>query len=210
MSHLVLAGDSIFDNASYVPGCPAVCDQMKSWLGSDWKVTLLATDGAVCNNLSKQLEKIPDDTSHLCISIGGNDALFASGIMLDEKAMARQVIDKLAAVRTQFRADYLAMLKQVMALRMPVVVCTIYDAIPEFSDREATGLALFNDMIISCASEYGIPVIDLRKICDDREDFSKLSPIEPSELGGAKIVSSIKNVILNHDFTSTRTCIYTN
>ena len=183
---------------------------MRSWLGSDWKVTLLATDGAVCNNLTKQLEKMPDDVTHLCISIGGNDALFASGIMLDEEAKAMQVIDKLAAVRSQFRTDYHAMLKKVLALRKPVIVCTIYDAIPEFSQREATGLALFNDMIVSCAADYGIPVIDLRKICDDREDFSKLSPIEPSEIGGAKIVSSIKNVILNHDFASTRTSIYTN
>ncbi len=208
MQHLVLTGDSIFDNASYVPGSPAVVQQMRSWLGTQWTVTLLAVDGAVCTNVPKQLEKLPDDTTHICISIGGNDALYASGILLDEDVTATQVIDKLAAVRTQFRADYHSMLKKVLAHRLPTIVCTIYDAIPDFSDREATGLSLFNDMIVSCASDYGLPVIDLRKVCDERKDFSTLSPIEPSEIGGAKIVSAIKNVVLNHDFGGTRTVIY--
>ena len=32
MSHVVLLGDSIFDNASYVPGRPAVIDQMRTSL----------------------------------------------------------------------------------------------------------------------------------------------------------------------------------
>jgi len=30
MTHLVLLGDSIFDNAAYVAGAPAVIDQVRS------------------------------------------------------------------------------------------------------------------------------------------------------------------------------------
>ena len=43
--HIVLAGDSIFDNGSYVPGQPDVAQQLRNQLGEDSNVTLLAIDG---------------------------------------------------------------------------------------------------------------------------------------------------------------------
>ncbi len=44
-SHLVLLGDSIFDNAVYVPGGPAVIDHVNYMLPRGWKSTMLARDG---------------------------------------------------------------------------------------------------------------------------------------------------------------------
>ena len=46
-SQLVLLGDSIFDNAAYVPGRPAVIDQVRNRLRQGWRATLLARDGSV-------------------------------------------------------------------------------------------------------------------------------------------------------------------
>jgi hypothetical protein len=42
MSHVVLLGDSIFDNARYVPGRPAVIEQVRQALPRHWQATLLA------------------------------------------------------------------------------------------------------------------------------------------------------------------------
>ena len=36
MGHVVLLGDSIFDNGRYVPGEPAVIDQLRSALPKGW------------------------------------------------------------------------------------------------------------------------------------------------------------------------------
>ena len=47
MKHVVLLGDSIFDNASYVPGQPPVIEQLRSQLPPSWAATLLAVDGDV-------------------------------------------------------------------------------------------------------------------------------------------------------------------
>src|SRR5687768_10210068 len=83
MSHVVLLGDSIFDNASYVPGGPAVIDQLREGLPSDWRASMLAVDGAVTQGVASQLRRLPADATHLFVSVGGNDALRYGG-MLDE------------------------------------------------------------------------------------------------------------------------------
>jgi len=45
MSTLVLVGDSVFDNASYVNG-PDVRAQIETKMPDDWAVSLLAVDGS--------------------------------------------------------------------------------------------------------------------------------------------------------------------
>lgn len=73
--HIVLAGDSIFDNGSYVPGGPALVDVLREALAESGKATLLAVDGSVSMMVPGQLGKIPKDADRLFISSGGNDAL---------------------------------------------------------------------------------------------------------------------------------------
>src|SRR3954447_26548187 len=57
--HVVLVGDSIFDNAAYVGSGPAVIDQVNSALPPQWKATLLAVDGATTASISHQLSRLP-------------------------------------------------------------------------------------------------------------------------------------------------------
>src|SRR5947207_13405696 len=45
--HVVLLGDSIFDNKRYVDKGPAVIDQLREALPEGWKATLLAIDGSI-------------------------------------------------------------------------------------------------------------------------------------------------------------------
>ena len=70
--HLVLLGDSIFDNRSYVGrGNPAVIDQLKAKIkDQQWEATLLAVDGNVLSHIPDQIKKIPSNATHLIVSIG--------------------------------------------------------------------------------------------------------------------------------------------
>jgi hypothetical protein len=43
--HLVFLGDSIFDNAIYVPDGPAVIDHVRRLAPSEWRATLVAHYG---------------------------------------------------------------------------------------------------------------------------------------------------------------------
>src|SRR5438105_14481559 len=136
MSHVVLLGDSIFDNAVYVPGGPALEPQLRGHLPAGWRVTLLAVDGSVTEDVATQLRLLPKDASHLIVSAGGNDALSYSGILVAPARHAGDVFSRLADIHEQFRRDYRAMLDAVLAHGKPTAVCTVYDAIPKL-DRNA-------------------------------------------------------------------------
>ncbi len=75
MPHLVLLGDSIFDNARYTSGGPDVVSQVRRLLPSGWSASLLAMDGSTTDNIADQMQRVPDETTHLVLSIGGNNAL---------------------------------------------------------------------------------------------------------------------------------------
>jgi hypothetical protein len=70
--HIVLLGDSIFDNGHYVDeGNPGVIDQLKAKVHAyQWQATLLAVDGNVLSDVGNQIKKIPHGATHLFMSIG--------------------------------------------------------------------------------------------------------------------------------------------
>jgi hypothetical protein len=201
VSHVVLLGDSIFDNARYVPGGPPVIEHLRRCLPRGWRATLLAVDGSVAADVSDQLARLPEDASHLVVSAGGNDALACGGPILYESAESFvEVLSRLADLRVEFQRDYTEMLREVLGHDKPTVVCTVYDAIPGLGRAEQAGLCLFNDVILREAFRAGVPVIDLRLICNEASDFAPSSPIEPSAAGGGKIARAVSRVVTSFDF----------
>ena len=75
----------------------------------------------------------------------------------------------------------------------PTAVCTIYDANfdDELGEMANAGLSIFNDVITREACEKNIPVIDLRVIFNDAEDYA--NAVEPSVKGGEKLAHAIYN-----------------
>jgi hypothetical protein len=67
----VLLGDSIFDNARYTSGGPAVESQVRKLLPSKWNLTLLAVDGSSTDDIPGQMLLLPNDATHLVLSVGG-------------------------------------------------------------------------------------------------------------------------------------------
>jgi GDSL-like Lipase/Acylhydrolase family len=208
--HLVLLGDSILDNAAYVPGrCPAVIDQLRSRLPTGWFATLLARDGSVIDDVYRQLDALPGDATHLVLSAGGNDALSEVGTLQKTVMTVGQGLRVLAAVCDRFEGDYRRLLASIRDRGLPAGVCTVYNpSLPdEVTRREVVAaLGLFNDCIIRVAREFKFPVLELRAICTDAADF--VAQIEPSLRGGAKIAEAICQNFVGHDFGTRQTVIF--
>lgn len=79
MPHVVLVGDSIFDNAAYTEGGPDVVSQVRALLPPGWEATLLAVDGAITDDVAGQLGRLPEQATRLVLSVGGNNALQRGG-----------------------------------------------------------------------------------------------------------------------------------
>jgi lysophospholipase L1-like esterase len=206
--HVVLLGDSIFDNGRYVPGQPAVSEQLRSALGPPHAATLLARDGDMVAGVVDQLASLPATATHLVLSVGGNDALEHQSLLRREVRSAAEVFAELAAIRAQFEHQYRQLLQVLRTRNRPLAVCTIYDSNFEpptkaFADA---ALTVFNDAITRAAADHGAPIVDLRRIFTGSADYA--NPIEPSVSGGAKLARAIVDVIANHDFASGRCTFY--
>lgn len=207
--HVVLLGDSIFDNESYVPGESPVIEQLGNLLPHPWEATLLAVDGDVTADVMEQTENLPADTSHLVISCGGNDALGFRSLLEDGTDSVAEVLHQLSEARANFQSDYRKMIAHVMSFEVQTAVGTIYDSVPRLEPNEATALAIFNEIILREAVSMKIPIIDLRLICTDPADYSIHSPIEPSAAGGEKIVQVISRMLCDYDAVRGRCVVYT-
>lgn len=208
LNHLILLGDSIFDNASYVAGGPSVIEQVKRELLPAWKATLLAVDGDTTSDVLHQLTRVPSDTTHFVLSIGGNDALGCIALLEAPATSVRQALVTLSRIKSEFQSNYTALHAELAVTGIPLIVCTIYSAVPGLPPELQTALGMFNDVIISEAAVRGLPVLDLRLICTDPGDYSAESPIEPSSQGGAKLAESLVSAVVSHDYRSGGCRIY--
>jgi hypothetical protein len=195
MPHIVLLGDSIFDNGAYVAGGPDVVTQLRALLPAGWSATLCAVDGAVTRSVPAQLAHIPAEATHIILSAGGNDALGASHLLGAPVRTVAEAVALLAAEQDGFEREYEAMLDQVLARGLPTALCTIYDTPSTAPDHRIvkSALSLFNDRITRAAFRRALPLIDLRLICDEDGDYA--NPIEPSVQGGAKMVRAILRLL---------------
>ena len=208
--HIVLLGDSIFDNGAYVRrGEPDVVRQLRDKLPAGAKATLAAVDGVTTAGVARQLERLPADATHLVVSAGGNDALGNIGVLEDSSRSIADALTRLAAIGDGFGRGYRAMLGSVLDRGRPTALCTIYDPRypdPRFQRLAVAGLVLFNEVITRAAFAHGLPVLDLRLICDNDADFA--NPIEPSAQGGDKIAAAIARLVAEHDFGRGRSEVF--
>ena len=204
INEIHLYGDSILDNESYVEQGSSVLHQLKK-IDDKIDFQLLAVDGDCVRHTLDVLDMIEhphDENIGAVVSVGGNDALAMSNMMLDS---VDTVADAFAHIRQpieEFKQGYEKVLKSLTLLyRLENIrVCTIYNKIPTkllthfgIGPNEMMGLAFFNDVITETAASFGISVIDLRVVCSTADCFSTVSPIEPSEIGGMNIAKNILN-----------------
>jgi hypothetical protein len=195
MPHIVLLGDSIFDNAAYTAGGPDVLTQLRGQLPAGWTAALAAVDGSRADDVAAQAAGAPADATHLVLSVGGNDALMASGLLDEPVYSSADALRLIGARVREFEARYGAAVAACLARKLPLTVCTIYHGNfpdPDYRERAVVALTAFNDAIVRTACAHGLDIIDLRAVCDQPQDYA--NPIEPSSLGGAKIARTVARV----------------
>lgn len=70
MAHVILLGDSIFDNRRYTEGEPDVISQVCRLLPSRSRASLLAVDGSTTEDVPAQAEMVLPDATHIVLSGG--------------------------------------------------------------------------------------------------------------------------------------------
>jgi hypothetical protein len=194
-THVVLLGDSIFDNSAYTSGEPDVVTHLRDVLPGGWQATLCAVDGATTRELASQLPRIPPNGSHVIVAVGGNDALQSSDLLSLRVESTAEALRLLADRLAQFEASYRAALQAVVELNFQTCVCTIYDGLfdTERTSIVRAGVALFNDAIVRTAIDFRVDLLELRSICVEPADYA--TPIEPSGLGGRKIALAVARAV---------------
>ncbi len=151
--HIVLLGDSILDNGSYVPGEPSVSEQLQRQLPHGWQVTLLAVDGDVTADVPGQLEGVPADASCLIVSVGGNDALRQFNILEQPVDNVGNALVELSRLRQRFAQDYRHMLRAVLEKDSfyfaPNFNATLASHFSKFRFEKPFYYGRFHDMILA-------------------------------------------------------------
>jgi hypothetical protein len=101
MPHVVLLGDSVFDNKVYVGSEPSVSEHLAA-IEPEWEVTLLAVDGDTISGVRDQLIGLPSGVSHLVVSAGGNDILPHQDLLLDTSRSGPELLLRLSRVVDEF------------------------------------------------------------------------------------------------------------
>lgn len=204
--HIALLGDSTLDNGAYTSSGPAVIDHLSRLLPAGDRATLLAVDGATTQHIQSQLGRIPDGATHVVLSIGGNDAVREIGVLERPTQTVADALTKLSPVVERFEEAYRACLQQVLQAGLPTTVCMIYNGAFDEARGEQqvidAALTMWNDAILQAALDHRLPVIDLRRVCTSRDDFTR--QIEPSEQGGRKIAEALQRTFTEPELTSTR------
>jgi hypothetical protein len=200
--HVALLGDSILDNGAYTEGGPDVATHVRRMLPAGWQATLLALDGSLIGDLDGQLSDLPSDTTHVVVSVGGNNLLMNLEILRLRVRSASEALMKLGQTAAAFEGAYRKAIHRVQGLGREMAVCTIYRASLDteagasamgFSPEEAAAalvaLTTFNDAILRVAFEAKLRVVELRLVCTEPADYA--NTIEPSVRGGQKIARAI-------------------
>jgi len=217
--HVALLGDSTFDNGGYVglegKGVHAHLTEKLAQVPGAYKVTHCAVDGALIAAIASQSSVVPEDATHLVISVGGNNGLCTTSMFASDCSNVAEACVSVYTVVAQLEREYLAMVRGVYERfggHRHITLCSVYN--PCFSpydmrlDQRAVNLAvtLFADMVIRTGAKFGLPVIDFRRLMTEPSDFA--NPIEPSHTGGEKIAQAIANVIAVHPFNSNISIVY--
>ncbi len=193
---LALLGDSILDNGRYTSPEPDTADHLRSMLGGEWAVELVAQDGATMDLLPPQLDLISRHTDVVILSVGGNDAIGHLDILEPRASTTTQMLTLLENIADDFEEDYRGVVEAVRARTERLIVCTIYEPplLHEDMARMArVPLAILNDRIIRTAVRLGVDVLELRSVCTSPSDF--VQEIEPSAAGARKIAAAIAAIV---------------
>jgi hypothetical protein len=178
---IILLGDSVLNNAVYVPPDQSVEAYLKQKTNNLFNY---AQDGATILDVYGQLEKISKQfnksTSYVFISVGGIDILNKSQPLTEEQItlLFKQYMDLIKAIRQKLPSINISILN----LYLP--------SDPRYEIYKST-IEKWNMLINQSSNKIGemYNVIDLFSILDNANDF--INEIEPSSIASQKIANVI-------------------
>jgi lysophospholipase L1-like esterase len=188
--HIVLLGDSIFDNGPYTAGGPAVIDHLRAGLPPGQAATLLAVDGHMVEDVPFQLRKTPGGATHFFLSVGGNDALEHVELLSHRVDTAGHGLALLGRAAEEFADAYQGLLDYLVRELSWLQVCTVYNGnFGAEAPMVSAAVRLFNDAIQRAANRRGLAVVELRDLLNRPEHYA--NPIEPSVEGGRVLAEEL-------------------
>ena len=177
-TYVVLIGDSIFDNKEYATS------SVEMLLKKKHKNTLIiAKDGAIIKDLPKQINQIPEyydkKKTKLIISVGGNDLL--NKYVYNNDTVYKNLDD--------IFNDYKKKINKIKQLNYDIVLCNIY--YPPYKKIKPYHklITQWNERLYDYAKKNNIELLKLDDVLTQKSHFSNY--IEPSSMGGVKIVNKI-------------------
>jgi molybdopterin converting factor small subunit len=175
---LILMGDSILNNANYVPEGTSVYAFLKQKVSN---VINVAKDGATINDLYAQLDKIPielnNSQTYIFISAGGNNILSNSTTKLNKDQIIQlfnTYIDFLKALRAKLSNVKI----NILNLYLPTN--------PRYQSYKSS-VDQWNQLLKEYSNKIGetYNILDLHTLLTSPEDF--IYDIEPSKTASDKI-----------------------
>lgn len=189
-SHVVLMGDALGHLPQIRDRGPGYLENrlLPEWK-SPWRLALLRADDVINRS---PLAQVPAGATHVVISIEGNRAIAASGLLKERPESYEEGLARLSFAADEFEAVMRTLIEAAQRTRLPVAVCTMF--LPNLRNpvqqrAASTALAIFNDRIIRQVVEACLPVADLRSACTDASDYS--SPGLLSRSGLTKVAMLI-------------------
>jgi molybdopterin converting factor small subunit len=175
---IILMGDSILNNANYVPEGTSVYAFLKQKVSN---VINVAKDGATINDLYTQLDKIPielnNSQTYIFISAGGNNILSNSTTKLNKDQIIQlfnTYIDFLKALRAKLSNVNI----NILNLYLPTN--------PRYQSYKSS-VDQWNQLLKEYSNKIGetYNILDLHTLLTSPEDF--IYDIEPSKTASDKI-----------------------
>lgn len=180
-NYVILMGDSVLNNANYVPSGKSVVDILKKKISN---VLNVSKDGATISDLYGQLDKIPSKLNkaetYIFISAGGNDILNKQSELsnADIIKLFNRYMDFLKALRIKLGSTKI----NIMNLYLP--------ANPRYQSYKAS-IDQWNKLLNENSTKIGeiYNVVDLYSLLTTPKDF--IYDIEPSESASEKLANLI-------------------
>ena len=205
MNRVVLFGDSIIDNKTYVShGEFSVLEHLENI--SNYEYIQVAYDGHTTFDVqNKQLHlSTIEKPSHIVLSVGGNDLL--QNLPYLSKGPVSNVNEAVSGIQQHIfeplEQRFETIIEELSSQRANLLICTVYegdlgrtDEFKDVLDSSKIMVSSFNDIVYKTAKKYNADVLELREIFITSDDYA--NPIEPSHIGGEKLAKSIVEWIKN-------------
>jgi len=201
--HLVLLGDAL-QNLDL--GAGEIESVLVPRPRNPWKMTVLQS----LHSLQRgHVREIPEDATHVVISVEGAWAIEASGLLQGGTHTISEALETLATAADEFESILCGMIAAAQETGLPTIVCTLVPARyarPEQHRIFSTALAIFNDRVVRRAVAAGLPIVDLRLVCDEDADYASATLL--SRAGVRKAANVVRAALYEVSRSVERTRVY--